>query len=729
VSVEAGQVAIPMPSPASDGLERVLAGVVCEVFWERDVESDVVRWSGNLESIFGYQRSEVLNSFAWWRERVHPDDIDSVLREARLAMDGSTSGFSCEYRFRRKDDSWAWVAARSVIARDESSKALRILGAMIDITKLKEAESRLRLFTRQLPARATVTDRDLRVIWDAGAAYAENPSTVGKTVAQLFADSPDRERVLEGCRKALAGETVRLEIDDGAAAADLQLAPFRDPAGNITGVVGLALDVTDRKRAEVALRESRELFRTILATLPVGLVVMDRDGNKTLANPAMDGIWGQVIVSGEKRWQRSAGYWHHSGEKIESDQWASVRALKQDETTLNELIDIDTFDGRRKIIENSAAPIHGPDGRVMGAVVVNQDVTERVQAEETLRKTQRLLMDAERLGLTGSWEMDLVAGAIFNSESSRRLFFGDDKTKGDRLEDYAEAVHPEDRDRVMQARAAMLDGTGPSDIEYRVVWPDGSTHVIFARATVVRDDSGKAIRVYGTNADITQRKRTEVELARRAQQLESLSRKLIQAQETERRALSNELHDDLGQMLFALKLNLERNGKGDAESMSLLEGAISRMRDLVQALRPPLLDEYGLEASLRWHVEREAARAGLAFNLDVAPLDKRPPVTVEITCFRIAQEALSNAIRHAGAHRIDVELREADGRLQLTVRDDGQGFDAPAARTRAATGGSQGLLSMQERAGLVGGELEIDSAPGRGTTLRASLPLRQNGRR
>jgi two-component system sensor histidine kinase UhpB len=325
--------------------------------------------------------------------------------------------------------------------------------------------------------------------------------------------------------------------------------------------------------------------------------------------------------------------------------------------------------------------------------------------------------------------MDLIAGAIFNSESSRRLFFGDDKTKGDRLEDYEEAVHPEDRDRVRQGRAAMLDGSGSGDIEYRVVWPDGSTHVIFARATVVRDDSGKAIRVYGTNADITQRKRTEVELARRAQQLESLSRKLIQAQETERRALSNELHDDLGQMLFALKLNLERNGKGDPESMSLVEGAISRMRDLVQSLRPPLLDEYGLEASLRWHVEREAARAGLAFNLDVGALDKRPPVTVEITCFRIAQEALSNAIRHAGARRIDVELHEADGQLQLTVRDDGRGFDATAARARAATGGSQGLLGMQERAGLVGGELEIDSAPGHGTTLRASLPLRQNGRR
>src|SRR5207249_9179320 len=105
--------------------------------------------------------------------------------------------------------------------------ALRAVGAMIDISRLKETESRLRLFTEQIPARACVTDRELRVVWDAGAAFSSSPSAVGKTVPDLFAQSPDRERVLEGCRRALAGESQRLEIDDGTAAAQLQLVPFR----------------------------------------------------------------------------------------------------------------------------------------------------------------------------------------------------------------------------------------------------------------------------------------------------------------------------------------------------------------------------------------------------------------------------------------------------------------------------------------------------------------------
>ena len=147
------------------------------------------------------------------------------------------------------------------------------------------------------------------------------------------------------------------------------------------------------------------------------------------------------------------------------------------------------------------------------------------------------------------------------------------------------------------------------------------------------------------------------------------------------------------------------------------------MRDLAQALRPPLLDELGLEEALRWYVEHEANRAGLAFRLAIAPLGPRPPAAVETTCFRVVQEALTNVIRHAQAHLVEVELHKANGTLQLVVRDDGRGFDVPAARKRAIEGESQGLLSMQERFTLAGGDLQIDSAPGGGTRVHGRLPL------
>lgn len=587
-----------------------------------------------------------------------------------------------------------------------------------------DAQDRLlHLFTQQISARACATDRDLRVVWDNGSAFPESPSAVGKTVAELFATSPDRERVVEACGRALKGDGTTLEINDGTSAAQLRLVPFRDAEGEIVGVVGIALDTTSLVRSKEDVESGQLLLRQVLDTLPVGVVVMNRSGDILLDNPASRDIWRGLITSGQERWARSIGVWHDSRKPVAPEEWASRRAIAKGDVSRDELIDIQTHDGEGyKTIENYAAPIRGPKGDITGAVVVNQDVTERVRAVEALRKTERLLVDAERLGQTGGWEQDLVTGEIVNTDANARLFFGDDRSKGARLEDYADAVHPDDRAWVMARRERMLAGTGSREIEYRVVWPDGTVHWVFGRATVVRDESGKPLRVYGTNADVTDRKLAEEELGRRARQLEALSRRLIEAQEAERRAVARELHDDFGQVLTALKLTLQRNGRDDPESVALVDGALARMRDLAQDLRPPLLDEVGLAASLGWYVEREATRAGLAYELHLAPLPERPPIAVEMTCFRVAQEALTNVIRHAKAHAVVVELSPLPGSVLLVIRDDGQGFDVPAARRRAVQGMSQGLTSMQERVALAGGTLEMESTPGAGTTIRARVP-------
>ena len=160
------------------------------------------------------------------------------------------------------------------------------------------------------------------------------------------------------------------------------------------------------------------------------------------------------------------------------------------------------------------------------------EIIERERAEEAIRKSEQVLREAEALGHTGSWEQNLVTGEIFNTDENLRLFFGPDHRKGVDFEDYAEVVHPDDREYLMQRRVQLLTERGPSDIEYRVVWPDGSVHVIFGRATVVYDESGRAVRVYGTNVDITERKQAEQDIrgyAARMAALAEISRTFAEA--------------------------------------------------------------------------------------------------------------------------------------------------------------------------------------------------------
>jgi signal transduction histidine kinase len=254
--------------------------------------------------------------------------------------------------------------------------------------------------------------------------------------------------------------------------------------------------------------------------------------------------------------------------------------------------------------------------------------------------------------------------------------------------------------------------------------PFGVLGVLAPRGRNWSDDDLNFLQT-GANmlATTIERERVAAELRAKREQLQSLSRLLIEAQEVERRAVARELHDDLGQVLTAIKLNVQRKEGSEEETITLVDGAIARVRDLAQHLRPPMLDLLGLEASLRSYVKREAHRAGLEFHFAPGTLEKRAPPTVETVCFRIVQEALTNVIRHAQARRVDIELVTTQGALQLVVRDDGKGFEVTAARGRSARGETQGLLSMQERVSLVGGELEIDSAPGRGTAIRACFPL------
>jgi signal transduction histidine kinase len=229
----------------------------------------------------------------------------------------------------------------------------------------------------------------------------------------------------------------------------------------------------------------------------------------------------------------------------------------------------------------------------------------------------------------------------------------------------------------------------------------------------------------------TRRGRRESERALRVahERLRALSGRMLEIQEQEKRHIARELHDEIGQVLTAVKINLQSvllaaagntDMPGIAESIAAVDEALVQVRSLSLDLRPPQLDDLGLAAALRWFVDRKLRIAGVALELNLDPALDRLPAALETACFRIVQEAVTNALRHAGPRRIAVEVSRAGDAVHLIVKDDGCGFDVAGTRA-AAPGTSFGLAGIEERAMLAGGRVEFRSRAGSGTEVHAWL--------
>ncbi len=246
-----------------------------------------------------------------------------------------------------------------------------------------------------------------------------------------------------------------------------------------------------------------------------------------------------------------------------------------------------------------------------------------------------------------------------------------------------------------------------------------------------RDELGRLALAFDQMAQALEQR--ERERLRASQKLQVLSHRLVEVQETERRHIARELHDEIGQSLTAAEMNLQAAMRSPmpanlerrlTESVQAVERVLEQVQDLSLNLRPSMLDDLGLEAALRWYTQRQAALTGMRAEFHANQSEERLDPVIETECFRVAQEALTNVVRHAQASAVTVALTRQDGHLLLSVRDDGVGFDVDSLRGAAVRGASLGLLSMEERASLVGGGVELHSTPGNGTEVRAWFPLK-----
>jgi PAS domain S-box-containing protein len=282
-------------------------------------------------------------------------------------------------------------------------------------------------------------------------------------------------------------------------------------------------------------------------------------------------------------------------------------------------------------------------------------------------------------------------------------------------------LHPEDVARAQQVNESVKRGAPTYEGEFRLRHKDGHyVHVLSRGYPVRREQGGPVVRIVGTHFDLTARKQAEAERAR-----SELLTRLVFAQEDERRRIGREMHDQFGEQLTALarKIRMLKDACGDRddwrvhiESLELIAQQLDRDVDhLVWELRPTALDDLGLRAALANYVQSWSTRVGISATLHTSGLmDDRLPSEAETALYRIAQEALTNVAKHARAENVGVILERRADHVLLIVEDDGVGFDPGTAES---PGQGFGLVGMQERAGLIGATLEIESSAGRGTTV------------
>jgi PAS domain S-box-containing protein len=396
-------------------------------------------------------------------------------------------------------------------------------------------------------------------------------------------------------------------------------------------------------------------------------------------------------------------------------------------------------DGRERIVQSQGYLVDNDRGELIYVFGTTQDLTERKEAEEAVRRSEqllRLVLDAIPVGVA---VLDPAGNVVINNPASTRIWAHLIPTSHDRYarskawwHDTGRRIKPHEW---ASARALAHGETSINEV-IEIEGFDGVRKVIHNSAVPIRDEREAIIGAVVINEDVSAQKAAERDLESSVAEMQSLATRLMVAQDDERRRIARMLHEMTAQDLAALKMLLARLGRSSTpltdadrallnESMDIAERSMSGVRTLSYLLHPPFLDENGLLAAVRWYSEGFASRSGISIELDLPAALERQAKDIEMALFRVVQEALINIHRHAQSPTASIRLRVKDGRLTLEVHDRGAGIP-PALVTQLMTGKgvvSVGVAGMSERLKQLGGTLEIESS-GEGTIVRALLPFR-----
>lgn len=571
-----------------------------------DEPSVLLYVSPQIESLLGYTPDECRRNDGIWPARIHAEDRARVLAELRSCA-ATGEPFASEYRFLRRDGRTVWLRDQGTVVHDTNGIPLTLQGVMQDISERKRVERQL----ADAQALAQVGSWE----WD--------------LVADRFTWSDEHYRIfgLEPQADPIALTTILQYVH-----------PVDRPA-----VEGYAVDVrrgVPRSRIEYRIRRAGGSERVLEA-------------------------WGKTEV------------------------------------------------------DRTGRPV-----RMFGTV---QDITDRRRADEALRRSQQEFRDIFEYASVGIFRSSRD-GRILLANSAFAKMLGYDSPEALRPLNLMRDVYvdPEERDALIKRYEPTSEGW---TIEIQWRRRDGTPFWVLLSAHAVKDDAGHTHYFEAFVQDITEQRQSSQELARSRRRLRQLAARLEEVREQDRKLIAREIHDELGQGLTALRMDLSwiagrlpakptRLGAKARAMVGVVDQTIEAVRRIATQLRPPILDDLGLVAAIEWQAGETAARTGIRCALDL-PAEVQLDDTRATTVFRILQEALTNVVRHAGADAVQVTLRATSDELVLEVKDDGCGITAAQLSDQRALG----LLGMRERAEAAGGLLEVFAGPTAGTTVALRVPL------
>lgn len=537
-----------------------------------------------------------------------------------------------------------------------------------------------------------------------------------RRVAELEALDEERQRLKQTLRRAY--DALEEQIEERT----LELVRANEQ---------LRQEIEERKRTEEELQRLKEYLENVIDNSVDAIGIVDRHGKFILWNRRAAEIYGYQFeeLSGKTAFELYA----------DPDELRRMLAILQRDGVVREYeIAMKKKDGSIVPMDISISLLK-ENGRTIGSVCVARDLSERKINEQELKRAKdelsRYSQELERQVRERTRAITSILrntpAVVYLKDSQSRY-----KLVNPRFEELYgitnEAIQGKtDREVFPRAMAAqfvahdlkVLQEGRALQVEEQIPLPDG-THTYLSVKFPIYNEQGEPEGLCGISTDITELKRAQ-------EQLRLLSGSIMASQEKERTAIARELHDELGQILTAMRMDAvwlaERLKDSDAQALArtqalvdLIDQTIDEVRGLAVRLRPGMLDDFGLIDALDWFCKDFAKRTGITCKFKATP-----PIQVDdlvaTAAYRIAQEALTNVARHSFATRVQVTLEIKNGQFSLNVKDNGQGFQPQLLDDSSCLG----LAGMRERAALVGGSLELHSRPGKGTRVHFRLPLSQ----